>query len=175
MENNDNNANRTPRVVLGRDVPAGATVAYQVGDDGWDGWEVDVLEDPAAVLASDKLVAVLDEPEHRPWPSAPLIRVWEGSDSERPLPPGILMVREDARGSYWGVSGEGRVSAWPGVAGDTIARWEAVEAVPTSVLNDLAAVDGVLRTAEGDYERRTARARFVGAARNVLDARGELV
>ena len=69
-----------PRVVLGRAVPAGATVAYQVGDDGWDGWEIDVLEDPAAVLASDELVAVLDEPEPRPWPSAPLIRVWEGSD-----------------------------------------------------------------------------------------------
>jgi len=79
MKDNDN-ADRTPRVVLGRAVPAGATVAYRVGDDGWDGWEIDVLEDPAAVLASDELVAVLDEPEPRPWPSAPLIRVWEGSD-----------------------------------------------------------------------------------------------
>ena len=74
MENNDNNADRTPRVVLGRAVPAGATVAYRVGDDGWDGWEIDVLEDPAAVLASDELVAVLDEPEPSPWPSAPLNR-----------------------------------------------------------------------------------------------------
>ena len=79
MKDNDN-ADRTPRVVLGRAVPAGATVAYRVGDDGWDGWEIDVLEDPAAVLASDELVAVLDEPEPSPWPSAPLIRVWEGSD-----------------------------------------------------------------------------------------------
>ena len=79
MKDNDN-ADRTPRVVLGRAVPAGATVAYRVGDDGWDGWEIDVLEDPAAVLTSDELVAVLDEPEPRPWPSAPLIRVWEGSD-----------------------------------------------------------------------------------------------
>ena len=61
MKDNDN-ADRTPRVVLGRAVPAGATVAYRVGDDGWDGWEIDVLEDPAAVLASDELVAVLDEP-----------------------------------------------------------------------------------------------------------------
>ena len=79
MKDNDN-ADVTPRVVLGRAVPAGATVAYRAGDDGWDGWEIDVLEDPAAVLASDELVAVLDEPEPRPWPSAPLIRVWEGSD-----------------------------------------------------------------------------------------------
>lgn len=80
MKDNDN-ADRTPRVVLGRAVPAGATVAYRVGDDGWDGWEIDVLEDPAAVLASDELVAVLDEPEPRPWPSAPLDR-WGGDDSE---------------------------------------------------------------------------------------------
>ena len=70
MKDNDN-ADRTPRVVLGRAVPAGATVAYRVGDDGWDGWEIDVLEDPAAVLVPDELVAVLDEPEPRPWPSAP--------------------------------------------------------------------------------------------------------
>ena len=83
-----------PRVVLGRAVPAGATVAYQVGDDGWDGWEVDVLEDPAAVLASDELVAVLAEPEPSPWPSAPLIRVWEGSDAGEPIPPGTLSEDE---------------------------------------------------------------------------------
>ena len=77
MENNDNNANRTPLVGRGCDVPLGATVAHQVGDD----WEVAILEDPAAVLASDELVAVLDEPEPRPWPSAPLDR-WGGDDSE---------------------------------------------------------------------------------------------
>ena len=170
MKDNDN-ADRTPRVVCGYAVPRGATVAHQVGDD----WEVAILEDPAAVLVPDELVAVLDEPEPRPWPSAPLIRVWEGSDEGDPIPPGTLMTRDDATGSYRGFSGDALVSARHGVAGDTIARWEAVEAVPTSVLNDLAAVDGVLRTAEGDYEQRAARARFVGAARNVLDARGELV
>ena len=101
MKDNDN-SDRTPRVVLGRAVPAGATVAYRVGDDGWDGWEIDVLEDPAAVLASDELVAVLDEPEPRPWPSAPLIRVWEGSDDGEPIPPGTLMVRDDVAGAYKG-------------------------------------------------------------------------
>ena len=41
MKDNDN-ADRTPRVVLGRAVPAGATVAYRVGDDPWGGQQASV-------------------------------------------------------------------------------------------------------------------------------------
>ena len=41
MKDNDN-ADRTPRVVLGRAVPAGATVAYRVGDDPWGGQQTSV-------------------------------------------------------------------------------------------------------------------------------------
>ena len=170
MENNDNNANRTPRVGRGCDVPLGATVARQVGDD----WEVAILEDPAAVLAPDVLVAVLDEPEPRPWPSAPLIRVWEGSDSERPLPPGILMVREDATGSYRGFSGEGMVSVWPGVAGDSLTKWDVVELVPTSVLGDLATALARWDSAVGGEDEPEAQDALVQAVRALVAPTSEV-
>ena len=163
-----------PRVVLGRAVPAGATVAYRVGDDGWDGWEVDVLEDPAAVLASDELVAVLAEPEPPPWPSAPLVRVWEGSDEGDPIPPGTLMVRDDATGRYRGASGDVYVSAWPDSAGDSLNRWEAVEAVPTSVLGDLATALARWDSAVGSEDEPEAQDTLVHTVRALVAPTSEV-
>ena len=160
-----------PRVVLGCDVPRGATVAYQVGDDGW---EVDVLEDPAAVLASNELVAVLAEPEPSPWPSAPLVRVWEGSDEGDPIPPGTLMVRDDATGRYRGASGDVYVSAWPDIAGDSLNRWEAVEAVPTSVLGDLAVALDRWDGSAGSEDEHEAEDALSQAVRALLALRGEV-
>ena len=173
MKDNDN-ADRAPRVVLGRAVPAGATVAYRVGDDGWDGWEIDVLEDPAAVLASDELVAVLDEPEPRLWPSAPLIRVWEGSDGGAPVPPGMLMVRDNATGQYRGLAGCVSFSVWPGVAGDSLTKWDVVELVPTSVLGDMAVALARWDSAVGSEDEPEAQDALVQAVRALVAPTSEV-
>lgn len=160
-----------PRVVLGRDVPAGATVASRISDDPGD-WEVAVLEDPVLVLDPAETVVILDE--LRPWPDSPLIRVWEGSAHGAPVPPGMLMVRDNATGQYRGLAGCVRFSVWPGVAGDSLTKWDVVELVPTSVLGDMAVALARWDSAVGSEDEPEAQDALVQAVRALVAPTSEV-